>query len=157
MRFFSIISFAIFTIAFAVPLDAQQKRLTADEQRVVDTVKAIFVAAKSDDFAKFHAIVVPGYYMFDGGERFGGDAIMKLIKEDHAKGIKYDWNVTNPDVHIDGYTAWIAYLNRGSITDAHGKVTRMNWLESAFLEKQDGVWKIAFFHSTRVQAAPSEK
>lgn len=36
----------------------------------------------------------------------------------HAAGKRYEWNVTEPDVHISGNTAWIAYANKGSITDA---------------------------------------
>src|SRR5260370_27373990 len=65
------------------------------------------------------------------------------------------WNVTEPDVHISGNTAWIAYVNQGSITDASGTVSQ-KWLESAFLQKQGGIWKIVFMHSTRVPVAPPE-
>jgi hypothetical protein len=31
-----------------------------------------------------------------------------------------------------------------------------DWLESAFLQKQAGVWKIVFMHSTRVSMATQE-
>ena len=58
-----------------------------------------------------------------------------FIKAQHAAGKRYEWNVTEPDVHVSGDTAWIAYVNKGSITDASG-TTKQNWLESAFLEKQ---------------------
>lgn len=149
MQLLGRIGFGLVTIALAIPSGAQQKVLTVEQQQVVNTIKGIFVAAKTDDTRKFNAIVVPGYYMFDGGKRFDGDAIMKLIGEAHAKGIRYDWNVTDPDVHIERNTAWVAYVNRGSITDAEGKVTNLSWLESAFLEKREGVWRILFFHSTR--------
>jgi ketosteroid isomerase-like protein len=74
---------------------------------------------------------------------------MTFIKTQHAAGKRYEWNVTEPDVHISGNTAWIAYVNNGSITDAAG-TQNQKWLESAFLEKQAGIWKIAFLHSTRV-------
>jgi hypothetical protein len=150
LRFLLGIGVGLFTLILAPPLGAQQKSLTAEEQTVVDTIRSIFVAAKADDMAKFNAIVVPGYYMFDNGMRFDGDAIMKLIGEAHAKGMRYDWNVTDPDVHISGNTAWVAYVNQGSITDAQGKETNVSWLESCILEKRDGVWRILFFHSTRV-------
>jgi ketosteroid isomerase-like protein len=150
LRFFRCVLLCFLTVSIAAPSSyAQQKPLTADQQQVVDTVKSIFAAAKADDLGKFDSIVEPGFYMFDLGERFDGDAIMKLIREDHAQGIQYEWNVTVPDVHVSGNTAWIAYLNRGSITDRKGGVTAMTWTESAFLEKRDGSWKIAFFHSTR--------
>jgi ketosteroid isomerase-like protein len=70
-------------------------------------------------------------------------------------GKRFEWNVTEPDVHISGNTAWIAYVNQGSITDASGTLGQ-KWLESAFLQKQAGIWKIAFMHSTRVAAVPLE-
>jgi len=76
---------------------------------------------------------------------------MAFIKSQHAAGK----NVTEPDVHISGNTAWIAYVNKGSITDASG-TTNQKWLESAFLEKQAGNWKIIFMHSTRVPIASND-
>jgi Domain of unknown function (DUF4440) len=115
----------------------------------VETVNTFFVAARQDDVAKFDSVIAPGLYIFDGGVRFNGDSILSLIKAQHAAGNHYEWNVTEPDVHINGNTAWIAYINRGSIGGASGS-TKQEWLESAFLEKQAGVWKIAFMHSTRV-------
>jgi len=81
---------------------------------------------------------------------------MALIKAQHAAGKRYEWKVTEPDVHISGKTAWIAYVNRGSIRDASGTVNQ-TWLESAFLEKQAGTWKIVFMHSTRVPVATEAK
>jgi hypothetical protein len=128
---------------------AQQTSLTSDQKQVVDTVSTIFTAARADDVAKFDSVIAPGFYIFDVGARFNGDAIMALIKGQHAAGKRYEWNVTEPDVHINGNTAWIAYVNKGSISDASGTVNQ-NWLESAFLEKQAGTWKIVFMHSTRV-------
>jgi hypothetical protein len=134
---------------------AQQKQLTADQARIVDTVSTIFAAALTDDVAKFDSVIAPGFYIYDGGARFNGDSIMALIKAQHVAGKRYEWKVTEPDVHISGKTAWIAYVNKGSITDASGSVNQ-TWLESAFLEKQAGAWKIAFMHSTRVPVTTQE-
>jgi hypothetical protein len=64
-------------------------------------------------------------------------------------------NLTEPDVHISGNTAWIAYLNKGSITDACG-TTNQKWLESGFLQKRACIWKIVFMRSTRVPTLPQE-
>jgi hypothetical protein len=134
---------------------AQQKSLTSDQKQVVDTVSTIFTAARADDVGKFDSVISSDFYIFDGGARFNGDSIMAFIKAQHAVGKRYEWNVTEPDVHIRGNTAWIAYVNKGSITDVSGTVNQ-NWLESAFLEKQAGVWKIVFVHSTRVPVATQE-
>ena len=134
---------------------AQQKPLTSDQRQVVDTVSTIFTAARVDDVAKFDSVIASDFYIFDGGARFNGDSIMALIKAQHAAGKRYEWNVTEPDVHISGNNAWLAYVNKGSIADASGTVNQ-TWLESAFLEKQAGTWKILFMHSTRVPVAAQE-
>ena len=93
--------------------------------------------------------------MFDGGPRFTREELMELLKKQHAAGKRYEWNVTEPDVHISGDTPWIAYVNRGSISDPSG-TTSQNWLESAFLQKQGRNWKIVFMHSTRVPTLSQE-
>ena len=149
------VTFALIFSTIVSTARAQQKSLTPDQQQVVDTVSTVFTAARADDVAKFDSVIASDFYIFDGGARFNGNSIMALIKAEHAAGKRYEWNVTEPDVHISGNSAWIAYVNKGSITDASGTVNQ-NWLESAFLEKQAGVWKIVFMHSTRVPAAPQE-
>ena len=149
------VAFALIFFAHISTAGAQQKRLTADESQIVDTVSTIFDAARADDVAKFKSVIAAEFYIFDGGPRFNADSIMAFIKAQHAAGKHYEWNVTEPDVHISGNTAWIAYVNKGSITDASG-TTNQKWLESFFLEKQAGNRKIIFMHSTRVAMASKE-
>src|SRR6202041_1455780 len=149
------VTFALIFSTIVSTARAQQKSLTPDQQQVVDTVSTVFTAARADDLAKFDSVIAPGFYIFDGGARVNGDSIMALIKAQHAAGKRYEWNVTEPDVHISGNTAWIAYVNKGSISEASGTVNQ-NGLESAFLQRQAGVWKIVFMHSTRVSKAAQE-
>ena len=152
---FSIILATVSLFSSTNAARAQQKPLTAEEKQIVDTVSTIFTALRADDVATFDSVIVPGFYIFDGGARFNGDSMMDFIKARHAAGKRYEWNVTEPDVHINDNTAWIAYINKGSIADASGAVNQQ-WLESAFLEKQRGAWKILFMHSTRVPAPPPQ-
>jgi hypothetical protein len=60
--------------------DAQQKRLSAEQTKVVSVVSAVFEAAAQDDLTKFHAVVAPGFYLYDAGARLDGDKIMAVIK-----------------------------------------------------------------------------
>jgi hypothetical protein len=83
------ISVAAITLALVFPgplstTSAQQTSAASDTTQIVDTVKALFAAASTDDLAKFDSLVTPGFYMYDAGARFNGDAIMALIKADHA-------------------------------------------------------------------------
>ena len=123
-----------------------------DEAAVVDTVRTMYAAAPVDDMAKLHAVFAPGAYLFDGGVRYNSvDELMQLIHDFRAKGAKFVWNVTQPDVHVHCNEAWVAFVNDGSITmPGAAAATPQKWLESANMEKRDGVWKIVFFESTRV-------
>jgi ketosteroid isomerase-like protein len=127
---------------WAVPL------LSADDA-VVAAIRTMYAAAATDDLARFHSVAAVDFYSFDGGQRFAGDTLMEFIRSRHAQGVVYVWTVTEPVVHVDGDMAWITYVNRGSVTDASG-TKNVTWLESAVLARQEGRWRIRFFHSTRV-------
>ena len=122
---------------------------TSDETKVVDAMRSMYVAATNDDLAKFHTVAAVDFYSFDNGKRFTGDALMEFVKKAHAAGKIYVWVVTEPEVHIDGATAWITYVNKGSLQDSSG-TQKLSWLESAMLHKEKGIWRIHFFHRTRV-------
>jgi hypothetical protein len=151
----AIVAFALVFSASISTVRAQQNLLTAEQTQIVDTVSTIFTAARADDLAQFDSVIASDFYIFDGGARFNGDSIMGFIKAQHLAGKRYEWNVTEPDVHISCKTAWIAYINKGRITDTSGTINQQ-WLESAFLQKQAGAWKIVFMHSTRVPMVPQE-
>jgi ketosteroid isomerase-like protein len=148
-------TFALIVSPTISTVRAQPGPLTSDQKQVVDAVSTIFSAASAENIARFDSVIAPDFYIFANGTRFNGDAIMGAIKAQHAAGKRYDEHVTEADIHISGNIAWIAYVNRGSITDASGTVNQ-NWLESAFLERKAGTWRIVFMHSTRVPTATPE-
>src|SRR5579859_7791751 len=119
-----------------------------DEAQIIAVLTAVFAAAHEADEAGFAKLLAPGYYMYDGGKRFDGTALMGLIKAAYAEGRRFEWHVTEPDVHISGDTAWVAWVNRGALIDATG-TKPLIWLESANFSRIGGTWKIAFLHSTR--------
>ena len=143
------IGLALMSSVHVSTASAQQKVLTNEQSQIVDTVNTIFTAIQTDDTAKLNSVIAPDFYIFDGGQRFNAGEVMAIFKAQHLAGKRYEWNVTEPDIHISGNTAWIAYVNDGSISDASGTVHRQ-WLESGFFEKQAGTWKVVFMQSTRV-------
>ncbi|HYZ75168.1 MAG TPA: DUF4440 domain-containing protein, partial [Chthoniobacterales bacterium] len=106
-----------------------QKFPTVDQTQIIGALKTIFAAFQTDDVAMLNKVVAPGFYIYiyDGGARFNAEEILALVKAQQAAGKRFEWNVTEPDVHISGKTAWIAYVNKGSITDASG-TTDQTWL-----------------------------
>lgn len=140
------VTYAALLLLIVTPAVAET--MSPDETAVVDALKTMYVAAASDDLDKFRTVAAPDFYSFDGGKRFTGDELMALIQELHAAGNTYVWTVNEPEVHVDGNTAWITYVNRGSLENASGKKD-LAWLESAVLRKHADTWLIHFFHSTR--------
>jgi ketosteroid isomerase-like protein len=147
---FAAVAFISFTLISMAK--AQKDSRTSDQKQIVTTVNTLFASVRADDSQELDSVVTPDFYIFDGGVRLNADSLMTLMKAQHAAGKRYEWNVTDPDVHVSGNTAWIAYINKGSIGDAADSVNQQ-WLESAFLEKKAGAWKIVFMHSTRVPMA----
>ena len=121
----------------------------ADQAQVTETIRSFFAAATADDLDRLHAVITPDFYAFEAGGRISGSALMEMLKAAHAAGKVYAWTVNEPEVRISGGIGWITYINRGSIKDASG-TKDVTWLESAVLQKEKGIWRIEFFHSTRV-------
>ena len=114
----------------------------------VGAFEAMYAALARDDLDAFHAVATPDFHAFDNGRRYDGDALADVLRAAHASGRTHVWTVTEPEVHVDGDSAWVAYVNRGSITQ--GQETKaVTWLESVMLRREQGAWKVAFLHSTR--------
>lgn len=139
----------VVTMSLQVAFPVYSSEIEADEEKVIEIIRLMYVALQNDDLAKFQTVTSPDFYAFDAGKRFSGDELMAFVKNAHAAGKIYMWKVTAPEVHIDGTTAWITYVNRGSLEDNSGK-QNLSWLESAVLRRQNGAWRIHFLHSTRV-------
>ncbi|WP_058187217.1 YybH family protein [Terracidiphilus gabretensis] len=123
----------------------------ADKPAVAETLRTMYGAAMKNDLAGFDALIAPGFYMYDNGHRYEGDEIMTKVMPGYTqKGFKFVWSVQEPVVEVDCNTAWITYVNKGSITRPDGTKADTSWLESAVLEKRNGRWLLRFFHSTRV-------
>jgi hypothetical protein len=126
-----------------------------DQTQIVETMRTMYAAATTDDLDKFHTVAASDFYAFDGGKRYDGDALIKMVKSFHDQGYSFQWTVADPHVEATCDLAWITYTNRGSITNPGSSQNKpaaqqVSWLESAVLQKQAATWRIRFFHSTRV-------
>ena len=138
----------LLSAAFAGSL-AHASSLVDDQDKAVETVRQMFVALANDDADLFRSVTSADFYSFEVGKRFEGDELLQVVRKAHAAGRVYVWTVMDPEVRVDGDTALVTYVNRGSVKDATG-VKELSWLESAVLRRDKDVWRIHFFHSTRV-------
>jgi hypothetical protein len=122
------------------------------EHDVLLAVEQMFTAFRTDDSSGFQQIATADFYAYDNGMRFTGPSLLDLLRKAHATGTRFEWSVTEPNVHIACNLAWVTYVNKGSIDNAAGR-QEMSWLESAVLEYGERKWRIRFFHSTRAAAS----
>ena len=52
---------------------------------------------------------------------------MAIVKAQHVAGKRYEWNVAEPDIHISGNTAWIAYVNAAASATLQAPCINSGW------------------------------
>ena len=118
---------------------------TAEIER---TVRAFFDALRNEDRAVFQRLTTASFYSFDAGKRYAGTALVDVVRAAHARGVQLNWSIGPLDTKLRCDVAWSAWENVGS-AGVPPNVKPVRWLESAVLVRQNGSWKIDFFHSQR--------
>lgn len=136
-----------------VPACAADAAVANSSAAVADTMRAMFAALAVDDRPALDRVLAADFYAYDGGHEMNADDLFKYVKWRHDTGTQYTWSITEPSVNISGDLATITYKNRGTISDASGKVS-MTWLEAGILRLRNGQWRIEFVDSTRTPLAP---
>ncbi len=121
---------------------------------LADAVTRMYAAVAAGDDAAANRILTPDFYLFEGGMRMSRTQILGFMDSDRAAGKHYAWSVNDADGRVSCADGWIAYLNKGSVTDASG-VHPQEWLETAALHHDGTAWRIVFMQSTRVPKAGS--
>jgi hypothetical protein len=121
---------------------------SVDEQSLVNnTLKALFEALSDLSFEQVKKNTTADFMVLENGEIWNLDTMaskinqLKPLKPVRINAIKF----LRTEIHNN--TAWVAYENRADIT-INGQKTIKEWLESAFLVKQVGEWKVSMLHST---------
>lgn len=122
----------------------------AEDAGPLAAVKAFFAAAAIDDEPGFAAVAAPGFEAYDNGEVYRGMSLLKAVEGFHRAGVKIVWSVQDAQADTHGDVAFVRWINRGSIDMGKGQGPQaVTWLESAWLQRIDGVWRVEFLHSGR--------
>ena len=111
----------------------------------------MYDALRADDAEAFKRVTTATFYAYDGGERYDGTALVDFIRNAHASGTRITWSLGPMDTKRRCDVAWSAWENVGSVGKPP-EIKPVRWLESAVFVRQDGHWKIDFFHSHRAAA-----
>lgn len=115
---------------------------------IEQTVHAFFDALRNDDEVAFRRLTTASFYSFDGGKRFAGTELVNIVRNAHSRGVQFNWSVGPLETKLRCQVAWSSWENVGS-AGIPSDLRPIRWLESAVLVRQDGGWRIDFFHSQR--------
>ena len=122
-----------------------QTSLASDEV-VFQPVDALFLAMSNVDHAKMKAAVTKDFILLEHGEVWTIEDLMAAVKPSEYKRTNY-FSVIG--VHSQADMAWINYWNKANF-DNNEVSQDVVWLESVVVVQDQGVWKLAQMHSTRL-------
>jgi len=151
MTFFRPLLVLVATFALTGCVHARQADCPSRDDARAEIERAIhdfFDALRKEDQGAFQRLVTGSFYAFDVGKRFDGPELFDVIKDAHAQGVQINWSLGAIDTKLQCDVAWSAWENVGS-AGIPPDLEPVRWLESAVLIRENGDWKIDFFHSQR--------
>ena len=155
------ISSAIAVLALASTLSAeesdgqitQNKHSNITEAEVVDTIKRMFhsFSVESDDKNNFYDVVTDDFVLYEMGQIFSASEFIELAESFNT--IEDDWELTDFNISIDNQSAHAYFKNKGrfvTLTEGKKRLTRKEWLESAYIVRVNGELRVKFYFSDAV-------
>lgn len=151
MKYFSSFFALATTLALTGYAHARQPNCPApvNARAEIDrTIHDFFDALRKDDEASFKRLTSGSFYSFDVGKRYEGTELVDVVRNAHAQGVQINWSIGPIDTKLSCDVAWSAWENVGS-AGIPPDLQPVRWLESAVIVRENGNWKIDFFHSQR--------
>ena len=118
------------SIIFFEILDVDNYERNLLEEVVTEDFK-IFEAGEVMDIEQFHAFVTH-------------------VDPNVAPLSETSWTLSEFDISLDNNSAHVSYINRGIFKHGDEMTAKLHWMESAYLIKQAGGYKIRFLNSNVV-------
>jgi ketosteroid isomerase-like protein len=146
MKKSSALLFTLFLCFGAFTVSAQQDARKNIEKALVDYFNALAV----QDLSTLKRYSTEDILILENGATWNMDTIVNRVNIAKGMVLKRTNHLRFLRTEVHGDQGFVAYDNRADIVMADQVVTR-HWLESANLVKRDGVWKIWFLHSTKLE------
>lgn len=128
-----------------------QQLFSEKQKEVQQTVVNMFQALSDRDSINLRSYCSPDITFYEYGQIWNIDT---LIAKGITTNLSADFKRTNTfdfiNTERDKTKAWVTY-KLTSVIVRDGKETKIQWLETVFLERQKKQWKIKHLHSTVVQ------
>ena len=125
----------------------------AEKQNAEEVVRNFYDAAFAHNYQGIRDLCTDDYILFESGQVMNVEDFIIFITP--FKGATTTYNLEDVKINVEGSVAWMRMRSKAKVTMGE-QVMNYEWLESGVLKKQEGIWKIAFYHSTTVEP-PEEK
>jgi hypothetical protein len=119
-------------------------------RNVQQAITLMLDGVSNRDMAMVRRNSTPDCLILEDGHLYTLDSVAKHLA--HAKKATSYLRVNHlffATTRVEGNAAWVAFTDIATIT-MNGKTTTDNFLESAYLTKVNGVWKVQMIHSITV-------
>jgi ketosteroid isomerase-like protein len=124
-----------------------------EKQNVEEVVRNFYDAASTHNFQGIRDLCTDDFIIFESGQVMNVEDFINFLTP--FKGATMTYNLEDIKKNVEDSVAWVTLRSKAKVTMGE-QVMNYEWLESAVLKKQDGIWKVAFYHSTTVEP-PEEK
>ena len=141
----------LFTSLFLIRCGDIQKKIS--NQEVEDKVYEFFEAlsVKNPDKEKLYDLITDDYYIFENQKKYTMQEFLEFVSTFNI--LEDNWVLTNFDINTDYNSAHVTLNNKGEfiVKTPDGKVKmEFEWLESAYLIKENDKLKFKFYFSDTV-------
>ena len=146
----------LFTSLFLIRCGDIQKKIS--NQEVEDKVYEFFetLSVKNSDKEKLYDLITDDYYIFENHKKYTMQEFLEFVSTFNI--LEDNWVLTNFDINTDYNSAHVTLNNKGEfiVQNLNGKVKmEFEWLESAYLIKENGELKFKFYFSDTVNESIS--
>lgn len=138
-----------------VGCQSHQGESEAEVAAVERVVYDLFESIASFNYPSIREHCTEDVVLFEDGQVLGLEAFIDKVKVFEGKAT-INYHLEDVTTHVEGSFAWLTLRNRAVMVTGEGP-TSLEWLESAVLQKQAGLWRIAFYHSTAVRDSSEYK
>jgi hypothetical protein len=140
-------SLLLVTLLFFV-CDLAYSQTTKDS--VQQVVRNFFDAFSSGKFSDIETCITSDIKVLEGGKVWNGDTLRAILSKPRPADFKRLNMLEFFQTESRSRMAFVSYYNFADIY-ANGNRRMVQWLESAVLVNEKGVWKIKQLHSTRLE------